>query len=189
MTRVTETRRYVILDSDRQKFKRFLGNTVRLCTTRAEIANVYDEAPRDLTWITYSRKFTDELLKIALRRRAQRLKRTGRGRESVMTVASPRPQSVPTLHGLFARIVGDSPGYRWLPKEELAEVLFDPAMDRSEVFVAAAADPVTRTLALVRGDCEQLVVPFALFEPSGDGTKPDFTTVRLTDFGRTVALG
>jgi len=114
---------------------------------------------------------------------------TIRRHECVLTIAAPRLESVPTLHGLFARIVGDSPGYRWLSKDELPEVLFDPGMDRSEVFIAAAADPVTRTLSLVRGDCQQLVVPFSFFEPSGDGVKPDFSKVRVTDFGRTIALG
>ena len=68
-------------------------------------------------------------------------------------------------------------------------MLFDPLIDRSEFFIAAASDPVTRTLSLVRGDCQALVVPFSFLEPSGDGTKPDFSKVRVTDFGRTVALG
>jgi len=99
------------------------------------------------------------------------------------------PYAVTCGPGLFRRIVGDSPAYRWLPKEELTEVLLDPAADRGELFIAAAADPVTRTLSLVRGDCQQLVVPFALFPPSGDGTKPDFSQPQVTDYGRTVALG
>src|SRR5262249_2269714 len=96
---------------------------------------------------------------------------------------------VPTLHGLFSRIVGDSPGYHWLPKDELSEVLFDHSMDRSEFIIAAASDPVTRTLSLIRGNCRPLVVPFSFFRPSRHATNPDFTNVRVTDFGRTVALG
>jgi hypothetical protein len=32
-------------------------------------------------------------------------------------------------------------------------------------------------------------VPFSFFAPSGDGTKPDFSKVRVTDIGHTVALG
>jgi DNA-directed RNA polymerase subunit H (RpoH/RPB5) len=106
-----------------------------------------------------------------------------------VTIAAPRPESVPTLHGLFTRIVGDSPGYHWLPKDELSEILFDTTIDRSEFLIAAAADPITRTVSLVRGDFRQFVVPFTFFEPSGDGTKADFSNIRVTDFGRTVALG
>ncbi len=56
-------------------------------------------------------------------------------------------------------------------------------------FIAAAADPVTRTVSLVRADCQPLVLPFSFFEPTGDGTTPDFAKVRVTDFGRTVAFG
>ncbi|MBI3407286.1 MAG: helix-turn-helix transcriptional regulator [Planctomycetes bacterium] len=76
-----------------------------------------------------------------------------------------------------------------MPKDELSEVLFDPSINRSDFIIAAASDPITRTLSLVRGNCQPLVVPFSFFEPSGDGTKPDFSNVRVTDFGRTVALG
>jgi hypothetical protein len=190
MTKTIEyPRRYVVLDSDRARYERFLGNIVRVCTTRAEIANVYEENPEDLTWVSYTRRFLDDLLRTVARRRAERQRFPLRRVECVLTVASPRAESVPALHGLFAHIVGDSPGYRWLPKDELSEVLFDPATDRSQHFIAAASDPVTRTVSLVRGDCQQLVLPFSFFAPSGDETAPDFSKVRVTDFGRTVAFG
>jgi hypothetical protein len=190
MTKTAEhARRYVILDSDRERFRRFLGESVRLCRNAAEIAKVYDEAVDDLTWIACTKRITDELLKTVSRRRVSRLWPGSRRHECVLMVVSPRTASVPALHGLFSHVVGDSPRYRWLPKDALAEVLFDPALDRSELFIAAAADSLTRTLSLVRGDCQQLVVPFSFFQPSGDGVKPDFSKVRLTDFGRTVALG
>jgi hypothetical protein len=44
-------------------------------------------------------------------------------------------------------------------------------------------------LTLLRGDMTALVAPFSLFPRSGDGTAPDFSKPRLTDYGRTVALG
>ncbi|MSU77606.1 MAG: XRE family transcriptional regulator [Gemmataceae bacterium] len=44
-------------------------------------------------------------------------------------------------------------------------------------------------MSFIRGDCQPLVVPFSFFEPAGDGTKPDFSNVRITNFGRAVALG
>src|ERR1700682_4418675 len=56
-------RRYVILDSNRDRFKRFLSSTVYFCKTQDEIGKVYDDVSDDLTWITYTQKFTDELLK------------------------------------------------------------------------------------------------------------------------------
>jgi hypothetical protein len=33
------------------------------------------------------------------------------------------------------------------------------------------------------------VAPFSRFRNAGDGTAPDFTRLRLTDYGRTVSLG
>jgi hypothetical protein len=191
MTKTAErVRRFVILDSNRARFKRFLSSTVSFCRTQAEIGKVYDDdVSDDLTWITYTQKFTDELLKAVAGRRPLRLRRAVPRHECVLTVVAPRPESIPTLHGLFPHIVGDSPGYQWLPKDELSEVLFDPSIERSKFFIAAASDAVTRTLSLVRGDCRPVVVPFSFFEPSGDGTKPDFSKVRVTDFGRTIALG
>jgi hypothetical protein len=187
--RAEHSRRYVILDSNRDRFKRFLSSTVYFCKTQAEIGKLYDDVSDDLTWVSYTQKFTDELLKAVAGRRSMRQKLTPPRHECVLTITSPRPASVPALHGLFSHIVGDSPSYRWLPKDELSEVLFDASVDRAELFIAAASDPLTRTLALVRGDCQPFVVPFSSFEPSGDGTKPDFSKVRVTDFGRTVALG
>ncbi len=182
-------RRYVILDTNRERFKRYLSNSVYFCNTQTEIGKVYDDVSDNLTWVSYAQRFTDELVKAVSMKRATQRKTSPPRDECVLTIASPRPESVPTLHGLFSRIVGDSPGYHWLPKDELSEVLFDNSIDRSEFIIAAASDPVTRTLSLVRGNCQPLVVPFSFFEPSGDGTKPDFGYVRVTDFGRTIALG
>jgi hypothetical protein len=190
MTRTADrARRYVILDSDRARYDRYLGDTVYLCRTADEIATLRDQGFPRLTWISYAREYTDDLLRTASRMRSERPRRPARRDECVVTVASPRPESVPTLHGLFACIIGDSPRYRWLPKGELAEVLFDPRMDRSGLFIGGAADQGTETLCLVRGDCRQVVVPFSAFPPSGDGTVPDFSKLHLTDYGRTIALG
>lgn len=189
MTKTAEPRRYVILDSNRNRYKRFLSDTVRFCRTQAQIGKVYEDPPDDLTWITYGQEFTDELLKTVASRRVTRPNGAHPRQERVLTVAAPRPSSMPALRSLFAHIVGDSPAYHWLAKDELSEVLFGPSIDRAEFFIAAAADPITGTLSLVRGDCRPLVVPFSFFEPSGDGAKPDFSKVRVTDFGRTVSLG
>jgi hypothetical protein len=183
------TRRYAILDADGATYRRYLGQNVYLCRSADEIARLYDNEVQGLTWITYSRRYTDELLKAVGRRQNGTSRLAPRRNECLLTVVSPRPESIPGLHGIFRQILGDSPAYRWLPKEELTEVLLGPDCDRSEFFLAAAADPVTKTLSLVRGDCQQCVVPFALFPPSGDGTKPDFAKLGITDYGRTIGLG
>jgi transposase len=93
------------------------------------------------------------------------------------------------IRGLFGNIVGDSPQYRWLPHEELLEVLMSKDVARSEVFIAAASDPVTKTVSLLRGDRRAVVVPFSNIKRSGDGIDPDFTNIAVTDYGRTVSFG
>jgi hypothetical protein len=186
---VDRIRHYVILDSDRSKYRRYLGSTVSLCRTKDEITKLDEQGLERLTWISFARDRTDDLLKAVAGSRAKLPRRAAVRDECVLTIAAPRVESVPLLHGLFARIIGDSPRYRWLPKDELNEVLFDSGLERSELFIAGAADMVTQTLCLVRGNCQQVVVPFSSFPVSGDGTAPDFTKLRLTDHGRTVALG
>jgi hypothetical protein len=54
-----------------------------------------------------------------------------------------------------------------------------------DVFV----DRAGQTITLIRGNNDVIVVPFSFFNPSGDGTEPDFSRVKLTDYGYTVALG
>jgi hypothetical protein len=143
----------------------------------------------NVTWIVFTKSLANELVKTAAKRRTTRTKGPVRREERVLTVAAPRPESLPTLHGLFAHVIGDSPRFKWLRKDQLSEVLFNPSIDRSELFIAASSDPATETITLIRGDCQQFVLPFAFFELSGDGTKPDFSRVRITDSGRTVAFG
>ena len=186
---VDRIRHYVILDSDRSKYRRDLGSTVSLCRTADEITKLDKQGLERLTWISFARERTDDLLKAVARRSARVPRRSAARDECVLMIAAPRVESVPLLHGLFSRIIGDSPRYCWLPKDELNEVLFDPSVNRSELFIAGATDPVTQTLCLVRGNCQQVVVPFSAFPASGDGTVPDFSNLRLTDYGRTVALG
>lgn len=36
---------------------------------------------------------------------------------------------------------------------------------------------------------ESLAVPYDFFEPSGDGTKPDFTKASVDDWGQALCLG
>jgi len=114
------------------------------------------------------------------------LSRTGRMGE-LLTLEPPRTESVPSLSGLFERVVGASPGYSWLPVTELMTVV--SGTDASDRFIGGAADRQNRTLALVRGNLATLVVPFSYFTVSGDGTKPDFDNPSFADYGLTVALG
>ncbi len=137
--------------------------------------------PRRVTWISFTRHFTDLLLAKAVDARADL-----RG-SHLITLTTPRPESIAALLGLFHPVFGLVEGFRWLPKEELVEVITrDDASDR---FIGGSVDPRAKTLTLLRGNIAAVVAPFGIFPRSGDGTAPDFTRLRLTDHGRTVALG
>jgi hypothetical protein len=99
----------------------------------------------------------------------------------------PRSESISALLGLFHPVFGLVEGFRWLPEEELVEVITrDDASDR---FIGGSIDLKAKTLTLLRGNIEAVVTPFSIFQKSGDGTAPDFTRLQLTDYGQTVALG
>jgi hypothetical protein len=164
-----------------------VGSTMRkvpagfIACRAADIPSCVHDAPRTTVFISSRRSSTDDLLKAGLERR--RGSRIG----ELLTLEPPRPESVPSLSGLFERVIGAIPGYRWLPIEELATVV--SGKDPANRFIGGAADSEGKTLALVRGNLATLVVPFVYFEPSGNGTKPDFSKLAFTDYGLTVALG
>ena len=72
-------------------------------------------------------------------------------------------------------------------KTELIDAI--TADDAADRFIGGSVDPKTKTLTLIRGDISAIVAPLAIFAKSGDGTAPDFARLRVTDFGRTIALG
>lgn len=154
---------------------------VVVCRRAGELGSAVRDAPRKRVFVSYGRRSTEELLQAGLA-----LGRHGR-MGTLLTLEPPRPESVPSLSGLFERVVGAAAGYRWLPLAEVPVVL--SAKDSADRFLGGAADPRSRTLALVRGDLTSLVVPFAFFRPSGDGTKPDFSRLAFADYGLTMALG
>ena len=132
-------------------------------------------------FVSYHTSSTDDLLQEGLK--LGRAARMGK----LLTLEPPRPESVPSLTGIFERVIGAIPGYRWLPLEELPTAL--SGKDAADRFIGGAADAESKTLALVRGNLATLVVPFDYFKVSGDGTRPDFSRLSLSDYGLTIALG
>jgi hypothetical protein len=132
-------------------------------------------------WISFSRKHTDILLKKAVAFRP-----LPRGAH-LITLIPPRSESIPALQGLFHPVFGLAEGFQWLPEDELVEVIARD--DLATRFIGGCVDPVAKTLTLLRGDMTPVIASFVIFQPSGDGTAPDFSRLRLTDYGRTIALG
>ena len=154
---------------------------VQVCRRRADLPTFLREAPKKQVFISYNQSSTVNLLQEGLKLRRGVLL------GNLLTLRPPRPESVPSLWGLFEKVIGATPGYTWLPAEELLAVVSE--QDAADRFIGGAYDQVGQTLALVRGDLSTLVVPSRHFTPSGDGTTPDFSMLALTDYGLTVALG
>ncbi len=169
--------RYVLVGSTAKK----LPAGVLACRRFADLPTFVREAPKKRVFVSYGRSSTEDLLQEVLKlRRGARL-------GHLLTLEPPRPESVPSLTGLFERVIGAIPGYTWLPGEDIPTVL--SGKNAADRFIGGAADAKGKTLALVRGNLATLVVPFTFFKASGDGTKPDFSKLSFIDYGLTVALG
>jgi len=156
-----------------------LPERVTVCKASNLKTYVHDLQGR-VFFVSCVRASTDALLKARLG--GQKVQRFDR----LLTMETPRAGSVPALQGVFGQVIGVG-GYRWLPVEELITVI--TGKDAANRFIGEAADSESRTLALVRGDCQTVVVPFSLFEETADGAKPDFGALSFTDYGHTVVLG
>jgi hypothetical protein len=182
MSTATETeQRFIFLGSQKGLFTEPLPPRVFVCQDRSEVEAAVTRRPKRATWVSFTRQFTDILLQKAVDSRADL-----RGSHLIM-LAPPRSESIPALVGLFHPVFGLVEGFHWLPKEELVEAITRD--DAGERFVGGSVDLKAKTLTLLRGDMETVVAPFAIFQESGEGTAPDFGRLRLTDYGRTVALG
>jgi len=106
--------------------------------------------------------------------------------DQLLTMEPPRAESVPALQAMFGKVIGLT-RHQWLPLEELIRVI--TGKDAANRFIGGAADAQSQTLALVRGDRQTVVVPFSMFEETGNGVKLDFDALSFTDYGHTVQLG
>jgi hypothetical protein len=173
--------RFIFLGSQKGLWRGPLPPHVSVCHDHSEVEAAVTRPAKRATWVSFSRRFTDILLEEAVAARADL-----RG-SHLITLAPPRAESIPALLGLFHPVFGLVEGFQWLPKGELVEALMrEDAADR---FIGGSVDPKAKAVTLLRGDIEAVVAPFSLFAKSGDGTVPDFARLRLTDYGRTVALG
>ena len=166
----------------------FVGSTAKtfpagvlVCRRFADLPTSVRETPKNRVFVSYRRSSTDNLLQEGLK--------LGRGAHmgKLLTLEPPRPESIPSLSGIFERVIGAIPGYKWLPLEELPTAL--SGKDAADHCIGGAADAKSKTLALVRGNLATLVVPFAYLKASGEGTRPDFSRLSLADYGLTIALG
>jgi hypothetical protein len=173
--------RFIFLGSGKGLCEGLLPSRVSVCHDRSELAAAVGTALRGVTWVSFNRTFTEMLLE-----KTADIQADFRG-SSLLTLAPPRTESIPALLGLFNRVHGLVDGFRWLPSDELVAVIVrDDAADR---IIGGIVDSKAKAIALLRGNLKTIVAPVSLFEKSGDGTKPNFTQLEFTDWGRTVVLG
>ena len=174
-------KRLVFLGSRKGLLKEPLPSHISVCHDRSEVEAAVTRPAKRVTWVSFTRNFTDMLLEKAVDTHTD-----FRGTH-LITLTPPRSESIAALISLFYPVFGVVEGFRWLSREELVEALTrDDASDR---FIGGSVDSKAKTLTLLRGNIEAMVVPFLHFRNSGDGTAPDFTRLRVTDYGRTIALG
>jgi hypothetical protein len=173
--------RFIFLGSQKGLFTGPVPSRISICHDRSEVEAAVSSPSRKVTWISFTRNFTDILLAKAVDARADL-----RG-SHLITLMPPRAESIPALLGLFYPVFGLVEGFQWLPKDEMVKAIM--MADASGRFIGGSVDPKAKTLTLLRGDITAVVAPFSIFAHAGDGTAPDFARLRLTDYGRTIALG
>jgi hypothetical protein len=117
------------------------------------------------------------LLPLASRRRGLRL----------LVLGSANTAKREALHRLFNTVVTKDVDARFLPDNELAEVL--AAENHADLFIGGAADEGAGTLVLYRGDLTPLVVPLSMFKARPGSPRPDAGRLEIVDYGQTVRLG
>ena len=70
---------------------------------------------------------------------------------------------------------------------EIIEALEAPNTD--ELIVRAVVNFAIHYVHIWTGTGREVMIPFSYFEPSGDGTKPNFFNPKIIDGGLTLALG
>ncbi len=176
----TTINRFVLLQRSGSKAtKKIMG--VRICRTEDDVLSAVKKG-RYPFWVSRNDKLTTRFLKAASANPNYKL-------PCLITLTPPRPQCVPSLQGVVQRLIGASDDHKWLPWDELQEVLAAPDGECEDIFLGGTADPVTETIALIRGNLELVTLPFSMFLPSPSGVKPDFLRLSFTDYGRTVCFG
>jgi len=61
--------------------------------------------------------------------------------------------------------------------------------NKADLFISGTIDYLSGILFLRRGDMTEVVVSLDIFQPSGDGTAPDFYDFSIIDYGLTLKFG
>ncbi len=179
--------RFILLNMDKGWKKRLGSDRAVECKRDTEIVGVLKSASNDSLWISSSSQMTDALLR-AITLSVSTVNDAGHRWGSLLTLESPQPNAVPFLRTLFQNLVGESASFKWLPIDQLGEVLAGDSAAARDVFIGGVIDTGFGLVTLVRGNFERITAPLSIFRPSGT-SKPDFTRFELDDFGHSVRFG
>lgn len=171
-------RRTFLLDKAKSRVQRFAVLRPEVISSAAALRKSLSHATKNSLWISYERELTDTLVRS--------VSWPARNLGGAILGHSISTASLAALANCFKRLAYAA-GDGLLAPAELAVALHAEGAD--DLFIGGAVDPAGQTITLWRGNLEPLTVPFAAFEPSGDGTKPDFDQFAVVDCGQTIRLG
>ena len=167
-----------LLDRDRSHASKFTALHPQLVSSSSKLPEFLARARKDSLWVSYRNDLTRELVKNV----AVSHPTLGFG----LFIHSVDAKTIPVLASCFRRIAFTTDG-GFLPAEELADVL--ESERRGDLFIGGSVNNATKTITFWRGNLDSITVSFSAFEPSGDGTRPDFGKFSIIDGGQTVQLG
>lgn len=177
-TRKQEMRSVFVLDRARKRPAIFAALHPHLVSRVSELPNSVARATRNSLWVSYASDLTQALVRTA----SAAPPSLGQG----VFIHPIDMKTLPALTSFFRRIAFTTDG-GFIPAEELAEVF--GTENQSDLFIGGNVNHATETITFWRGDLKPLTVPWAAFEKSGDGTKPNFDKFSVIDCGQSVRLG
>ncbi len=91
------------------------------------------------------------------------------------------------FRAMFENVVVPDDDLQSLRLDDMFEVL--DSSNRANLFIAGAVAPSAKSLVLIRGNLDSLIVPFSLFAQRPNGPRPDFSDFEVIDSGQTIRLG
>lgn len=180
-----ETRQVVLLGRAKHTAFEGSGLSYRAVTHERDLYAAAEQASRDCIWILTNPHWIAPLVAVTSSI-ALESQRPGPFGDVVLLEPSDRLELSVPLHSQFRRVVGEVPGYRLLPREQLLDVL--GSENRKDLFVGGIVNPQSQTVTLARGDLTSLTVPWSIF-PATEGAAPDFNQFELDDYGYALRFG
>lgn len=171
-------RRTFLLDKAKSRVQRLASLRPEVISSAAALRKSLSHATKNSLWISYERELTDALVRS--------VSWPARNLGGAILAHAVSAGSLAALANCFKRLAYTA-GHGLLAPDELAAAL--QSENAGDLFIGGAVDSAGQAITLWRGSLEPITVPFAAFEPSGDGSKADFDQFTVGDCGQTIRLG